>query len=234
MTTIDTGFKGPGVSLRAHLGSLVVTAAVFAAIATTGVQIFELELKEQEDKPVYYLAPPQDFVEMQTTAPDFTNPIDASSIALDEIEPSLDLKIEPLDIAFNPDISSEVTLNFDISQDFRAAPPGLGAFEEFTIYDQGQVDEKPVIRFSVPPSVPYRLRGEAVEVVVFYFVTAKGKTDRQSVLYSSSENPIYGEAAKEAIGRWRFKPAKKNGEAVACWVQQTVQFSQGSTSPFTL
>lgn len=234
MDAIDKEFRTTRVSIRAHMGSLLVTVAVFLAIATTGVRVFKLEPKEHEDKPVYYLAPPQDFVEMKTTAPDVSNPIDTSSINLEEAEPSVELEMSPIDVAFNPDVSSEVTLNFDISQDFRAAPPGLEEFQEFTIYDQTEVDEKPVIRFSVPPSIPYNLRGEAVDVVVFYYVSEKGRTERQSVLFSSSENPAYGEAAKDAIKSWRFKPAKKNGTPVACWVQQTIQFNEGSTSPFTL
>ncbi|MBK1879919.1 energy transducer TonB [Pelagicoccus mobilis] len=234
MESIDTEFKTTRVSIRAHLGSILVTVAVFTAIATTGVRVFKLEPKESEDKPVYYLAPPQDYVEVKSSAPDVSNPIDTSSITLEEMEPSVELELSPIDVSFNPDVSSDVTLNFDISQDFQAAPPGLEEFQEFTIYDQTEVDEKPVLRFSVPPSVPYSLRGEAVDVVVFYYVSEKGRTERQSVLYSSSENPTYGDAAKDAIKSWRFRPAKKNGKPVACWVQQTVQFNEGSTSPFTL
>lgn len=234
MEKIDTDFKTTGMSIRAHLGSILVTLAVFTAIATTGVSVLELEQEEEQDKPVYYLAPPQDFVEMQTVAPNVANPIDTSSINLEQMEPSIEIELSPLEVAFDPGVSSEVTLNFDISQDFRAAPPGLEEFQEFTIYDQEEVDERPILRYSVAPSIPFALRGEAVEVVVFYFVSEKGKTERQSVLFSSSENPAFSEAAKKAIASWRFKPAKKNGAPVACWVQQTIQFNKGSTSPFTL
>lgn len=234
MVPLETEYRKGRMRLRAHLGAALATMAVFAAIASTGVHLSDLEPRIDEEKPVYYLAPPQDFVETRSVAPDTPVSVDTSSLNVEELqsEPKLDLR--PLDIAIDSDVSSSVSLNFDLTSDFQASAPGLSEFDSFTIYDQRDVDEAPRMRYSTHPVVPLALRGKAVEVIVFYYVNEKGKTERPSVLFSSSDNPAYGEAAKKALEAWRFRPAKKSGKSVPCWVQQTISFSAGSISPFSL
>jgi len=39
---------------------------------------------------------------------------------------------------------------------------------------------------------------------------------------------------KRTIERWRFRPARSNGKAAACWAQQTIIFQRGPDSPFAL
>jgi len=234
MDSIDTAFRATRFSLRAHLGSLFATIAVFSVIATTGIRVSILEPSQDEAKPVYYLAPPEDLSELQASKPELAEPIDNSSINLEDSEPDVALDINPLEMAFDLDAFSEFTLNFDLNQGFQASSPVVEEFEAFTIYDQSEVDQKPVLRVSSIPRLPQRLRGEEADVVVFYYVTNKGKTERPSVLFSTSENPIFAEAAVEAIKNWRFRPARKNGKSVACWVQQTIKFEEGNTSPFSI
>ncbi|MDQ8184798.1 TonB family protein [Pelagicoccus sp. SDUM812002] len=222
------------MTLRSHLGSLLATAAVFAAIASTGVHVWDLQLRNEAEKPVYYLAPPQNFVETRSVSPDTPISVDTTSLNVDPIESEPVLDLRPLDIAIDSDVSADVSLNFDLDRDFQAAAPGLSEFESFAIYDQANVDVAPRIRYSAPPRVPLALRGEAVEVILFYYVNANGRTERPSVLSSTSEDPTYGEAARDAIATWRFKPATKDGKPVPCWVQQTISFAAGSSSPFSL
>lgn len=234
MVPIETEYRTSRMTLRAHLGSMLATAAVFAAIASTGVHVLELDPREDREKPVYYLAPPENFVQTKASAPDTPVTVDTSSLNVDLVDSEPELDLRPLDVAIDSDVSSDVTLNFDLARDFQASAPGLSEFENFTIYDQADVDEPPRIRYAAAPKIPLQLKGEAVEVIVFYFVDAKGRTEKPSVLSSTSENPAYGEAAKKAILTWRFKPAMKQGEPVPCWVQQEVSFAAGSTSPFSL
>ena len=234
MVSVEREYLSIRLTLRAHLGAALATMAVFAAIASTGLHVLDLAPPVDKEKPVYYLAPPKEYVETRSLAPDAPVSIDATSLNVDLVESEPELDLRPLDIAIDSDVSSNVTLNFDLARDFAASAPGVSEFDTFTIYDPGEVDEPPLIRFASRPDVPRSLRGERVEVIVFYYVTAKGRTERPSVLYSSSDNPVFGEAAKEALKFWRFKPAEKAGEPVPCWVQQTINFAATSTSPFTL
>lgn len=234
MVPIDTEYRKSRMALRSHLGSLLATGAVFAAIASTGVHVLRLELSEEAERPVYYLAPPQDFVQTRAVAPETPVSVDTSALNVEAAESEPELDLRPLDLAIDSDISSSVALNFDLEREFQAAAPGLTDFDTFTIYDPGNVDVGPRIRYAPPPRVARALQGEAVDVVVFYYVNANGRTERPSVLSSTSENPAYGEAVREALAAWRFKPATKEGEPVPCWVQQTINFSVGSTSPFSL
>lgn len=232
--SIDTEYLATRMSIRAHLGSALATAAVFAAIASTGIQILKLDAKPHNERPVYYLAPPKEYLEVRSIASEAPKTIDTFSteLAVDQSEPELNLT--PIEVGFRPGISSDLELELEMSRDFKARAPSLGDFDTFTIYDQIEVDERPRIRYALPPSIENRLRGEEVEVIVFYYVTAKGRTENVSVLFSSSEDSSYGEAAKDAISVWRFKPARKNGEDVPCWIQQAIKFNRGSTSPFSI
>ncbi|MDQ8181236.1 energy transducer TonB [Pelagicoccus sp. SDUM812005] len=234
MVPIETEYRRSRMAIRSHLGSFLATAAVFAAIASTGVHVLDIKEREEEERPVYYLAPPKDFVETRSVSPSNPLTVDTSSLNVDPVETVPELDLRPLDISIDSDVSSDVTLNFDLARDFQAAAPGLMEFETFTIYDQSNVDEPPRIRYATQPRVPFNLRGEAAEVVLFYYVNDKGRTERPSVLDSTSENPAFGEAAKKALSSWRFKPATKDGKPVPCWVQQTIQFAAGSASPFSL
>lgn len=234
MSFIDTEYRSTRMTVRAHLAAVVATAAVFAAIASTGVRLFKLEPKEERERPVYYLAPPKEFVETKTSVPETPSTIEPLSMNEVGLDSAPELNIKPIDVTISADISSEMTLNLEMGRAFRASAPQLSEFDDFTIFENQDVDERPEIRYAKKPSVPFSLRGEEVEVLVFYYVTAQGRTDSVSVLSSSSENPTYGEAAIDAIQGWRFKPAKKNKEPVACWIQQSIVFSKGSTSPFSL
>lgn len=232
--SIDTEYLATRMSIRAHLGSALATAAVFSAIASTGIQILKLDPKPQSERPVYYLAPPKEFLEVRSIATEAPQTIDTFSTDLSVDQPEPELTLTPIEVGFRPGLSSDLELELEMSRDFKARAPSLGEFDTFTIYDQIEVDERPRIRYALPPRVDNRFLGEEVELIVFYYVTAKGRPESVSVLFSSSEDATFGEAAKEAISSWRFKPARKNGNDVPCWIQQSIQFNRRDTSPFSI
>ena len=232
--SIDTECRATRMTIRAHMGSALATAAVFSAIASTGIQILKLEPKVESERPVYYLAPPKEFMEARSVAPEVAQTIDTSSMELSIAPSEPELTLTPIKVGFRPGISSQLEIELEMSRDFKARAPTLGELDAFTIYDQIEVDERPRIRYSPPPEVGFELRGEEVEVMMFYYVTAKGRPESISVLYSSSENAAYGEAAKEAISTWRFRPARKNGNDVPCWIQQSIKFNRKHVSPFSI
>ena len=92
---------------------------------------------------------------------------------------------------------------------------------------QVQVDQQPR-SLSTPdpkyPSIAKRSNKEGVVVVEFTI----GVDGRASDITVASEEPKgfgFGDAAIEAVKRWRFTPAKKGGESVPMRVRQTIRFN---------
>jgi TonB family protein len=78
---------------------------------------------------------------------------------------------------------------------------------------------------AVAPAYPYLMRrvDGTAEVTVLFTVNSKGTVTKASVL--KSNNPEFNAAALDAIKKWTFAPATKNGNAVDIKVRQTFQFS---------
>lgn len=68
-----------------------------------------------------------------------------------------------------------------------------------------------------------RRRGETGRVVLRVFVSAEGHAQRVEVR-SSSGSDLLDSAAREAVGRWRFVPARRGDEKVAAWVLVPISF----------
>lgn len=234
MASIDRDYKNSNNALLAHLGAILATAGLFAVIATTSANLGKRTVEVDDKQSVFFLAPPKVETELVSTVPKETVTIETFSVDIsDATEPS-EIQLKQLDISLRADISASSDIEFDIKRDFKAKAPELGDLDNFQIHDRSEVDERPSILYASPPTVKSSLRGKPARVIVFYYVNEKGKTENVSVLDSSSDNPLFAESAKEAVSRWRFRPAKKDGQVVACWIQQTINFQKGNTSPFSL
>lgn len=69
-------------------------------------------------------------------------------------------------------------------------------------------------------------RGESGTVLLRVYVTADGQVDRIELL-QSSHSRILDRAASDAIGRWRFRPAMRAGQAVPGNVMVPITFEPG-------
>jgi len=85
--------------------------------------------------------------------------------------------------------------------------------------------EPPVPVRTVAPKFPEEMRrnGSAGLVTVSCLIDEKGNVTDPKVVKSS--NDAFSEPALDALKKWKFKPAKKNGEAVAIRVSIPVQFT---------
>jgi len=85
--------------------------------------------------------------------------------------------------------------------------------------------EPPVPVRTVAPKFPEEMRrnGSAGLVTVSCLIDEKGNVTEPKVVKST--NDAFSEPAVEALKKWKFKPAKKNGEAVAIRVNIPVQFN---------
>ncbi len=234
MKTLETEYKASGRSWQAILGGLALTALVFCAIASTRISSgFTLGSRE-EALEVYYKPPPAPPAIKQAPLPKSSHSEKSFSFDFALKEDPVEIALNTLDVAIDHDLGASPSLKLELDKKFEARRPQIGDISHFMIYESAEVDTKPQPVYSPNPVIPTSYRKNEVEVVMFYFVSDKGRPDRVSVLSSTSEEPRYAEAARVAVGKWRFRPAKKNGRPVNCWVQQTIKYNRGSTSPFSL
>jgi periplasmic protein TonB len=86
------------------------------------------------------------------------------------------------------------------------------------------VDEQPVPIFQANPDYPESARHSGMEGTVW----VKLLVDRSGIVVKAvvmkSDNPVFNETSMEAGLKWRFKPAKLNGEAIAVWAAVPFRF----------
>jgi protein TonB len=84
--------------------------------------------------------------------------------------------------------------------------------------------EPPVPVRTVAPEIPqsFARSGESGLVTVSFLVDEKGQV--QDAAVEKSSNPDLNEPAVKAIRKWRFKPARKDGVAVAMRVSIPIKF----------
>ena len=99
----------------------------------------------------------------------------------------------------------------------------LTAQADDTIYTK--VDENPVPVKTPPPRYPDSLKREGVSgvVAVTIVIDETGAVTTTSVAKSS--HPDFERPAMEAVAKWKFKPAKKDGTAVKVKVTLPLRFS---------
>lgn len=84
---------------------------------------------------------------------------------------------------------------------------------------------RPVVGSAVPPAFPIEAvkRGESGKVILEVVVDARGQATGIRVA-TSSGSPALDEAAREAVGRWRFEPALEDNEPVADTIEIPIDF----------
>ncbi len=234
MTSLEIEYRKSGKSWQAFVGGAALTILVLFVIASTRISSIFPSRPQGEALEIYYKPPPAPPAIKQAPLPKSSHSEKSFSFDFALKEDPAEITLKSLDVTLDHDLGSSVSLKLELQKNFEASRPEIGDISQFMIYERTDVDTKPYAIFSPEPNLPYNLRKYEVEVIVFYFVSSSGRPDRISVLDSNSENPAFGEYSKDIIEKWRFKPAKKNGKAVNCWVQQTIKYNRGSTSPFSL
>ena len=101
----------------------------------------------------------------------------------------------------------------------RPGPGGDGAGES------GGSTNPPTGGYQVKPRYPDSARRRGIEgtVVVKAYITEQGRVEGVQVEQSAGHSDL-DQAAVEAVGRWRFAPARRGRQPVAMWVSIPVQF----------
>lgn len=143
-----------------------------------------------------------------------------------------DISLDFLDLNF--DVGPDATIEVDLDVDSYARKSLKESFKTPAIFERDDVDTKPSLVYSWTPRTPRELRGKRSQVHVMYVVNTRGRAEKIFVM--DSTDPTIVEFVKESIQRWRFEPARKQGERVRVWVEQAfiIDNRGSSASPFSL
>lgn len=103
----------------------------------------------------------------------------------------------------------------------QAAQETEGVAEAFSAAD---LEERPQATAQTPPAYPAELRKAKVEgsVTVAFVVDENGRVEDARV--EKSSHPEFEKSGLEAIRKWRFRPGRKEGQAVRTYLVQTFRF----------
>ena len=85
-----------------------------------------------------------------------------------------------------------------------------------------KVDENPAPTKTVKPSYPSSLKSEGVSGLVAVQIVIDEKGEVLDAKATKSSHPDFEKPALEAVKKWKFKPAKKDGKEVK--VRVTIPF----------
>ena len=86
-------------------------------------------------------------------------------------------------------------------------------------------DRKARMIYHLEPSYPSDAREKKIEGAVVLRFTVNHEGITQSIQVKKSLYPSLDQAAVDAVSKWRFEPAMKNGEPVSMWLEAEVNFS---------
>lgn len=94
-----------------------------------------------------------------------------------------------------------------------------------TAFELSEVDTPPQVLRSVSPQYPFLAKRNNIEgsVTLRFIVDSEGNVVEPEVSKSEPEG-VFDEAALEAISKYKFKPAVKNGKNVDCIVNAPMKF----------
>jgi periplasmic protein TonB len=93
------------------------------------------------------------------------------------------------------------------------------------LFDINNLDQKPVGRVQNQPQYPYEMSRAGIngEVVVEFIISANGDVIDTRIVRSSHRE--FEVNAIQAVQKWKFKPGRKGGKAVAVRVSQLIEFN---------
>lgn len=123
------------------------------------------------------------------------------------------------------EFSGDFALSFATVPDNKLGRTRLAEPGKPIVFSLNEVDRKPRATLRSAPVIPYQARVKNIEgyVKLIYVVTSEGGVTDISI-HEAVPEKIFDEAAKDAVSRWRFEPALKDGEPVAVKVMSRLLF----------
>ncbi len=128
--------------------------------------------------------------------------------------PRPDQPVQPVEPALPPGQTDLVSIP--------TGPLGIGPAGAVEL---SQLDQVPIPKYQAKPVYPVELKRSHSEgmVLVDFIVDAEGNVRNAAAAHSSNRG--FEESAVAAVSRWKFKPGRKDGHAVATHMQVPIVFS---------
>jgi protein TonB len=96
-----------------------------------------------------------------------------------------------------------------------------------TAFSMAEIDQKPRVVYQVPPTYPSELRAKKTqgEVWLLLVVDARGRVG--SVRVEKASHSAFAKPASDAVKQWKFDPAMRGGQKVACRMRVPIRFTLG-------
>ena len=228
--SLETGLNQSTNSIRVVVFAVIVTAVLFL-----GMSISHLgDIEQTEDvalaKIELFMPPPP-----PPPKPEIVETVEISQVP---IQVDVTLNPDPAKLTVSPietsiDAPSKITDKIEVNlTDFQR--PNIEVNLESIVFEKSEVDQIPARNYSPMPTLPPKLKKEVgnARIIVQLSIDENGRPIHVMVLNSPVEEarPFIIRDLK----RWRFRPAKKNGQKVKCWVRFVLVYQKSSSSPFSL
>lgn len=228
--SLETGLNQSTNSIKVVLVAIIVTGVLFLGMSLSRLG----EIAPTEDTAIakidLFLPPPP-----PPPPPEVETKVEVSQVP---IQVDVSLKPDPAKLTVSPiemtiDAPSQITDRIEVNlTDFTR--PNIEVNLESIVFEKSEVDQIPARNYSPMPTLPPKLKRQVgdARIIVQLSIDENGRPIHVMVLNSPVEEarPYIIKDLK----RWRFKPAKKNGQKVKCWVRFVLVYQKSSSSPFSL
>lgn len=223
-TLLESKPKGSRFTGGAIASVTTHTALIAAAVFATAQARVQPRAAAEIVRPVYFpQATPQVRVARSTPA---TPPLPTDGHRMIFVGPHIDVAIPSIDITTvvsKPGDFSSASTGAIRSGAVESTAPGDGSPFRADQVDR-QVGLIPGVR---PPVYPEVLRSAGIEgkVLVEFVVDERGEPVQGSIRIVHSDNDLFADAVRVALGRLRFTPAEVGGKKVSQLVQMPFVFT---------
>lgn len=196
--------------IMAVAAAICINVVIFGSMSLLSRELGQRELGDLHPVRVF-LPPPAPPQEEEPPPPE--KPPPKTEVTPLEVQP---LKTPPMELE-RPKLDYELNPRLGLGMALPAPGPAR--------YEMGQVDRAPMIASQLPPPYPYTARRRGVEgaVQVRFLVDLQGRVQHLEVTGAKPPG-VFEESVLRTVPRWRFQPGRKDGQAVATWVETTIRF----------
>jgi periplasmic protein TonB len=215
-----------GAARRNKLDLLIGVLCAVAIIAGTA-WIGEL-LRSGPPKPKKEVIPPAVQIVMPDLTPQQVVQDTQEQQAPADIAPPMQTDMPQIvtDTSFVQPLQPSPPSNLQMNTGAITIPANAGGFVKgMQVFDINKLDQIPEAVYRPEPTYPYEMRKQGIsgQVVVQFIVDSQGNVlDAFAV---SSTQHDFEEPAVQAVSRWKFRPGRKDGRAVATRMEIPIVFS---------
>lgn len=216
---IGRGVRGVAHVVTVVVGSLLLTLAFFLVLPL--IQAIGEKQEDMQRVSQYDMTsePPPPTPEEEEPEPEPEPEEEPPPPELAEEQQPLDLSM--LEMALNPGGLDGGFLAGDFGVDLNVVKSNTSEVDQ--LFSVSDLDQKPRVIQQPGPRLDARLRSRGGgKVYVIFVVDTQGRVENPVV--QRSTDPAFEPAAIAAVKRWKFEPAKRNGEPVRFRMRVPITF----------